>query len=86
MRTSGDMPSLYPACHMKTPNPLDYDFEEGFTDPFRYVPHPSVRTAAEIVIKRIQELDPDVRAGFEEGKMMGVLVVRVPYEISDFSD
>ena len=71
---------------MKTPNPLDYDFEEGFTDPFRYVPHPSVRTAAEIVIKRIQELDPDVRAGFEEGKMMGVLVVRVPDEISDFSD
>ena len=71
---------------MNTHNPLDYGFEEGFTDPFRYIPHPSVRTAAEIVMKRIQEIGSDVRAGFEEGKMMGVLVVGVPDEVSDFSD
>ena len=54
---------------MNTHNPLDYGFEEGFTDPFRYIPHPSVRTAAEIVMKRIQEIGSDVRAGFEEGKI-----------------
>ena len=71
---------------MNTHNPLDYGFEEGFTDPFRYIPHPSVRTAAEIVMKRIQEIGSDVRAGFEEGKMMGVLVVGVPDDVSDFSD
>ena len=57
--------------------------KEGFTDPFRYVPHPLVREAADIVMKRIQKLG---YKGFEEGKMLGVLVVGVPSEITDFVD
>lgn len=59
--------------------PEDFTFEEphGFTDPFRYVPHPAVRAAAEAVIRRIDE-DSRLSDEFAEGKMLGVLVCRSP--------
>ena len=41
-------------------------FKEGFTDPFRYVPHPLVRKAADIVMKRIQEYKPEACAYLAE--------------------
>ena len=59
---------------------------EGFTDPFRYVPHPLVIKAAGIVMHKVSRLEECLRRGFEEGKMMGVLVVNVPADVSDFSD
>ena len=71
---------------MTIQNPDIYGFTEGFTGPFRYVPHPLVRKAAEIVMKRVQMLDARIRASFDEGKMLGVLVVGVPVEIADFTD
>ena len=46
-----------------------------FTDPFRYVPHPSVQKAAELVIRQI-ESDQELSSAFSEGKMLGVLVCR----------
>ena len=57
---------------------------EGFTNPFRYVPHPLVRTAAAQVLERLQtwkhmpEGSPEcaIEHSFAEGKMMGVLVCR----------
>lgn len=42
-----------------------------FTDPFRYAPHPLVRTAAGIVMEMMDRINPE-----GEGKMLGVLVVR----------
>ena len=51
-----------------------------FTDPFRYSPHPLVRSAAESVIsdldRRIEEglLPEEVCKGFKEGKMLGILI------------
>lgn len=45
-----------------------YNFTDGFTDPFRYVPHPLVKTAA----NRIMALYGN---HFSEGKMLGVLIV-----------
>ena len=55
--------------------PEDTVFEDtgGFTDPFRYAPHPLVRFAASEVIARI-DADPNLRVAFSEGKMLGVLV------------
>ena len=57
---------------------------EGFTNPFRYVPHPLVRTAAAQVLERLQtwkhmpEGSPEraIEHSFAEGKMLGVLVCR----------
>ena len=55
-------------------------FKEGFTDPFRYVPHPLVRKAARFVIsdldRRIKDglLPEEVCEGFKAGKMLGILV------------
>ena len=57
---------------------------EGFTNPFRYVPHPMVRTAAAQVLERLQtwkhmpEGSPEraIEHSFAEGKMLGVLVCR----------
>lgn len=55
-----------------------------FTNPFRYSPHPLVRSAAESVIsdldKRIEEdlLPYPVCQGFKEGKMLGVLICEDP--------
>ena len=51
-----------------------------FTDPFRYSPHPLVRSAAEFIISDLDErirtgkLPQEVCKGFQEGKMLGVLV------------
>ena len=51
-----------------------------FTDPFRYAPHPLVRSAAEFVMSDLDErirngkLPEEVCKGFLEGKMLGVLV------------
>lgn len=59
---------------------------DGFTNPFRYVPHPLVRKAAGIAMRRVSCLADDLRRAFEEGKMMGVMVVEVPSEIRDFND
>ena len=53
---------------------------DKFTNPFRYAPHPLVRSAAESVIsdldRRIEEgrLPEEVCKGFREGKMLGVLI------------
>ncbi len=59
---------------------------KGFTDPFRYVPHPLVTKAAGIVMQRISRIEECLREGFEEGKMMGVLIVKVPADFSSFTD
>lgn len=57
--------------------PTDFTYEDtyGFTDPFRYVPHPSVCLAASLTISRIKA-DPSLASAFSEGKMLGVLVCR----------
>ncbi|MBE6251345.1 MAG: hypothetical protein E7111_06765 [Bacteroidales bacterium] len=52
---------------------MTFEFPDGFTDPFRYVPHASVRLAAASVIRRI-ESSPDLHRAFSEGKMLGVMV------------
>ena len=57
---------------------------EGFTNPFRYVPHPLVRSAAAQVLERLEtwkhmpEGSPEraIEHSFAEGKMLGVLVCR----------
>ena len=43
---------------------------EHFNDPFRYRPHQLVEQAAKNVLRKVSEL------GIEEGKMLGVLIVR----------
>ena len=52
-----------------------------FTDPFRYVPHPAVTEAARLVIGSI-EADQALSEAFAEGKMLGVLVCRIPEDQS----
>lgn len=57
---------------------------EKFTNPFRYSPHPLVRSAAEAVMSdldnRIEKglLPEEVCKGFREGKMLGVLIYNSP--------
>lgn len=46
-------------------------------DPFRYIPHPLVSLAAHQVLSRIVS-SPTLNTAFEEGKMLGVLIVRLP--------
>lgn len=46
----------------------------GFTNPFRYSPHPLVRKAANLVMEHIGSM-PDLHEAFMEGKMLGVTVV-----------
>ena len=48
---------------------------QGFTDPFRYMPHPLVKMAAEKIIGQIDG-DPMLSEAFAEGKMLGVLVCK----------
>lgn len=57
--------------------PKDIRFEDpqAFTDPFRYIPHPSVQAAAGLLMEKIGS-DPKLSADFSEGKMLGVLVCR----------
>lgn len=62
------------------------DFTEGFTNPFRYSPHPMVREAAGLVMERVKAQPEQIRKGFDEGKMMGVLVVKLPPGITGFTD
>ncbi len=49
----------------------------GFTNPFRYIPHPLVVKAAEEVMERIDSSEA-LRSAFSEGKMLGVLLVELP--------
>ena len=56
---------------------------EGFTDPFRYVPHPLIKEAAGRIMEMLESWknQPDgsplreLERSFAEGKMIGVLVV-----------
>ena len=54
--------------------------DSPFTNPFRYIPHPLVRKAANEVIERLDRmiadgtLSPEISKGFTDGKMLGVLV------------
>ena len=57
-----------------------FDGPQGFTDPFRYMPHPLVRIAAEQAMSDIDGNSLLCNA-FAEGKMLGVLVCKV----SDYS-
>jgi len=62
--------------------PEEFTFEgpfNGFTDPFRYAPHPAVLEAARIVTERIAS-DLSLAEAFAEGKMLGVLICRLPSE------
>ncbi len=65
-------------CH-KIPSGSISDLPEGFTNPFRYFPHPSVVKAAEEVMAGI-DASEDLREAFSEGKMLGVLIVGIPEE------
>ena len=49
--------------------------QNGFTNPFRYVPCKAVRKAAEDVVSRISK-DEKLAEVFAEGKMLGVLIVK----------
>lgn len=57
---------------------------EGFTDPFRYAPHPLVQKAASEVLSRLKEWstlpEGSLKQRFEkslsEGKMLGVLIIQ----------
>lgn len=67
---------LFPEdIHGPAPDAVSPEHDVPFTDPFRYAPHPLVKAAAGIVMRTV--CDSPVLSGlFEEGKMMGVLVVR----------
>lgn len=54
---------------------ISFEGPQGFTDPFRYMPHPLVRVAAEKIIGKI-EADSILSDAFAEGKMLGVLVCK----------
>jgi tRNA pseudouridine32 synthase/23S rRNA pseudouridine746 synthase len=56
--------------------PIDIDgsIPFKFNDPFRYSPHPLVRKAADIIISEIRSSE-ELSEAFDEGKMLGVLVV-----------
>ncbi len=56
------------------PADFSYDIPERFTDPFRYLPHPSVSLAADMLMKQIAG-STELSEYFSEGKMLGVLVV-----------
>ena len=58
----------------KFPEDIDHIVTEGFTDPFRYSPHPLVSKAATLVMQHIEGL-PELHEAFMEGKMLGVLLV-----------
>lgn len=78
------------------PKTEEFIVSEGFTDPFRYIPHPLVRKAARLVMERLERLSTlggiseEIAGSFKEGKMLGVLVCRkegdeTPSFISAFS-
>ena len=61
--------------------------DNGFTDPFRYVPDPRVVHAGRIVISRLAEWasmpegtpEKTIERSFAEGKMLGVLICRTGF-------
>ena len=61
--------------------------DNGFTDPFRYVPDPRVLHAGRIVISRLAEWasmpegtpEKTIERSFAEGKMLGVLICRAGF-------
>ena len=61
--------------------------DNGFTDPFRYVPDPRVLHAGRIVISRLTEWasmpegtpEKTIERSFAEGKMLGVLICRTGF-------
>ena len=55
---------------------ISVEVPQYFTDPFRYMPHPLVKMAAEQVISTIDS-DPELSNAFAEGKMLGVLVCKI---------
>ena len=72
------------------PENIHFELPEGFTDPFRYYPHESVKIAAEALIRFIDS-DEALSEAFSEGKMLGVLVCtestdpQTPYYLAAFS-
>jgi len=56
------------------PKDSHIELQEGFTDPFRYRPHPCVQAAAWETIMHI-DATPELSSSFAEGKMLGVLIV-----------
>ena len=66
------------------PEETIYDGPHEFTDPFRYVPHPAVRKAAELTIRQI-ESDPALSSAFSEGKMLGILICKPSCFLAAFS-
>lgn len=56
------------------PDDISIDVTGGFTDPFRYSPHPLVCNAADLVMEHIGST-PGLHEAFMEGKMLGVTVV-----------
>ena len=73
----------------KFPKEMEYAGLEdnGFTDPFRYVPDPRVLHAGRIVISRLAEWasmpegtpEMTIERSFAEGKMLGVLICRTGF-------
>ena len=73
----------------KFPKEMEYAGLEdnGFTDPFRYVPDPRVLHAGRIVISRLAEWasmpegtpEKTIERSFAEGKMLGVLICRTGF-------
>lgn len=59
------------------PKDIRINVPERFNDPFRYHPHPLVKEAADLLTKRI-EADKSFLEELSEGKMLGVLIVRLP--------
>mgnify|MGYP003556262195 FL=1 len=61
--------------------------DNGFTDPFRYIPDPRVLQAGRIVISRLAEWasmpegrpEKTIERSFAEGKMLGVLICRTGF-------
>ena len=61
----------------------EYRLSEGFTNPFRYIPHPLIKEAARRIMERLEDWkgQPDgsplkeLERSFAEGKMLGVLIV-----------
>ena len=61
--------------------------DNGFTDPFRYIPDPRVLHAGRIVISRLAEWasmpegrpEKTIERSFAEGKMLGVLICRTGF-------
>lgn len=56
------------------PKEIEISVPERFNDPFRYSPHPLVKEAAGLLMKRVAE-SKELDEAFAEGKMLGVLIV-----------